>query len=1550
MASIVQRFELHGMQCEATCSSAVRKAVAGAFEGSSADTHLQDVIVDFSSRSLTVCGTRLPAFQVIHAVHNAGFGCRIAPASSQPSDAVAVLRFAAHGVSCGNCARKLSALLEGVPGIASLDVDLSVTPRHLFVAVRLDHYRDPLEIVERLHAAVAPSPKKYTLELDPPLDHVFYLKLFFDLESLDSLTHGAVQFLRDVFKGTYGVDLASVSLQRRNVLAVSAQLSNANILRAALAVHAVAADLLGTDLSPEELSSSLAPAAAATVAEMCSIDAADAATTNMAASHSSLDSLSTHSNAPLEEIFIVEGMKCMKNCGTRVQTAVSSIPGVVSAEVSLDRKTLSVVYASGNSGENPRDRIVHAVQELGFRIARLVDLRLVLHVAGMSCMKNCGSRVLEVTRAVPGVLQAELDFPAKTLTVHLLPSADPSAAEQLIAEAISDAGFDPSLSLGRACNASQPAAMKASSEAGTAAGIQRRFLVEGMSCMRSCGSSVLAAARSLPGVIDAELDFPSKSLSIFVDRSSSPPSIDGLVCRAVEAEGFSCRSLDKPGAASVKPKQTGSRHASAMPPRPGISSEKTSLLLAAVDAEDEDEGERGDFGHDLSPMASPAFHDAALMDSASMHGMAKVLLTPSIADLPSFPKAASSSSSPSSSFFSVFRVTGMTCTSCATAIKRCLLNNSHLEGVCSVDVSVMMDRVVVHHDPLKTTKDMICRSIDGAGFQASFVSDSASTGAGSMRTLRLRVGGMTCARCVAKISNVIFLLDPFHVLAVKADAALTQISVDLKHGAKIGPRSVMHAVAKLGDYAPIELVPSDEEQKHKDQLLKKEEIRVWKRRFFFSLIFSVPLVVGMMVLMLLDSIGVLPMSHESYDLRVTIGLVAWALATPVQFISGAVFHRGAWKALRHGSATMDVLVSLGTFAAYIYSAMIVLMLLMGYSEDSEEFFETSAALISFILLGKMLENMAKARTSRAIVKLLDMKAPTARLVAGFDPETGSFESEMEIDSSLIELNDVFRVCAGEKIPCDGVVVRGEGLVDQSMITGESFPVRKEAGNDAVGATIVKEGLVFVQATRLGEESTLSQIVRLMEEAQSNKAPIESLADQISRVFVPAVIAVSLVTFIAWLAAAKTGSYPKSWEGSDGEYLFSAKFALAVLVIACPCALGLATPTAVLVGTGVGASLGILIKGGSPFQTAAHAAAIAFDKTGTLTTGQLNVKKFVDVAHRSPALLEQVLIAERQSEHPIAAALVRYCSHMLGAERTQILSKLSPQSIVTCPGRGMVAVMADGAELAIGNAAFLESADYGIGIPDGLRLDIQECEEQGLSMVLVGNVRAKSVLGLFGLSDTVRPEASLALEWLQYRKNIHCYMISGDHRAAALAIARQVGIPEGRVIAGVLPGGKVDTIKELQHKYGPRVGFVGDGINDAPALTQADLGVAVGAGTDVAIESADIVLMKDSMLDVVTAIDLSRKTFRRIKINYVWAFAYNVIAIPMAAGVLFPATHRALPPVAAGLAMVLSSLSVLASSLMLRMYRGPSYGFDERVAHKHRADEEDRQMEMEERLL
>ncbi len=828
-------------------------------------------------------------------------------------------------------------------------------------------------------------------------------------------------------------------------------------------------------------------------------------------------------------------------------------------------------------------------------------------------------------------------------------------------------------------------------------------------------------------------------------------------------------------------------------------------------------------------------------------------------------------------------IEGMTCASCVLRVENALRK---APGVLDVSVNLATEKARVTLDPGSGSVDAIADAVSSAGYRARL--DAAE--------LILDVIGMTCASCVRRVETL--LKGVPGVIDASVNLALERATVRYVPGL-VTFDALREAVQGAGYDVRLQREASAEELEAERDIEKRAEERALRLRLVVAGVLAALLVAGAQYMYIPGLKSIDPL---------VANVTFWVLATPVQFWAGWRFYVGAWRTARHLTADMNTLIAMGTSAAYVYSAVATVR--PGWfegvsgSEEAPVYFDTSAAIIALILFGRWLEARAKSQTSAAIRRLMGLRAKTARVLRD--------GAEIDVPVDDVQVGDIVIVRPGEKIPVDGVVIDGQSTVDESMLTGESMPVEKGPGDEVFGATMNTMGTFRFRATKVGKETALAQIVRLVEEAQGSKAPIQRLADLISAYFVPAVLLVAVVDFAIWLAF-----------GPEPALTFATLNAVAVLIIACPCALGLATPTAIMVGTGKGAEHGVLIRGGEALETAHRITTVVLDKTGTITEGRPSVTDIRPLNGMNEAeVLRLAASLERGSEHPLGEAIV-------DAARERGLALADAAAFEAVAGRG-VRGQVEGRSVTVGTLRFME--ETGVS-PDGLASMGEELASQGKTPMFVA-VDGR-IAGVLAVADTVKPGSVEAIRALR-RMGLEVVMMTGDHRRTAKAIARQVGVD--RVLAEVLPGDKADQVKALQAE-GKVVAMVGDGINDAPALAQADVGIAIGTGTDVAMEASDITLIRGDLRGVVTAIALSRATIRTIRENLFWAFFYNVALIPVAAGVLYPVFTEALDgvpealgwmlgdygflnPILAGAAMAFSSVSVMANSLRLRRFRPP----------------------------
>jgi Cu+-exporting ATPase len=726
-----------------------------------------------------------------------------------------------------------------------------------------------------------------------------------------------------------------------------------------------------------------------------------------------------------------------------------------------------------------------------------------------------------------------------------------------------------------------------------------------------------------------------------------------------------------------------------------------------------------------------------------------------------------------------------------------------------------------------------------------------------MKKINLDIKGMHCASCSSLIDSTLSKKD--FVKKSNVNFSTGKASIEFDDG-KSTEKEIIKLINGLG-YEANSLSDSNVANFEKKQ---NDEINYYKKKFYFSLIFAIPAFIIGMVFMWLN----IMLPFQDYILMV--------LATPIQFYIGYSFYKGAFSALKNKSANMDSLVVIGTSVAYFFSVYAVF-----FDKSLGQYFETSAILITLVIFGKYLESLAKKKTSDAMKSLMNLSPKKACLIKD--------NQEIEVLVDELKKNDVILVKPGEKIPVDGVVIKGSSSVDESMITGESIPVSKQKNDLVIGGTINKQGSLIFKATKVGKETMLSRIVKLVEDAQGNKAPIQRFADVVSSYFVPVVILISFITFFIWFFIFGSG------------LTFALLTSISVLVIACPCSLGLATPTAILVGTGIGAKRGILFKGGDSLELLHSVKKVIFDKTGTLTNGTPKVTDFVVIDKKMSEndFLYLVGSAEKHSEHPLAIAVVDFV-------KSKKILIVEPDSFNSQTGKGVYAIIKK-KKYYVGSVSYMRS--LGINLVDYIS-DISKLEENGKTVVLFSN--ENNLVGFLAIADTIKDSAKKTIFKLK-KMGIESYMVTGDNNRTANAIAKEIGIDN--VFSEVLPGDKAKKVKELQKDS--IVVMIGDGINDSPALAQADIGISMGSGTDVALETGNVVLMRNNLLDLCDAIYLSKKTMNKIRQNMFWALFYNVLGIPIAAGILYSSTGILLSPVIAGSAMAFSSVSVVLSSLLLK---------------------------------
>lgn len=885
------------------------------------------------------------------------------------------------------------------------------------------------------------------------------------------------------------------------------------------------------------------------------------------------------------------------------------------------------------------------------------------------------------------------------------------------------------------------------------------------------------------------------------------------------------------------------------------------------------------------------------------------------------------------------RIEGMTCGACVESIEGMLRSQA---GIHSIKVALLAERGVVEYDPSVWTPEKIVNEISDIGFDATEIPMARSD------MITLRVYGMTCGSCTSAVE--IGLRGMPGVTSVAVSLTTETAKIEFEPGL-VGPRELVERIEDMGFDA---ILSDQEDATQKQSLARTKEIQEWASRFKWALTFAVPVFFVSMIAMHIPFLRLI-VNFRLFNSIYLGDLILLVLTTPAQFWVGQKFYQNAFKALRHGTATMDVLVMIGTSAAYFYSLFALVFAAFNTTPDYRPFifFDTSTMLIMFVSLGRYLENRAKGKTSAALTDLMAL-APTMATIYTDSP---ACTQEKRIPTELVQVGDTVKLVPGDKVPADGTVIRGSSTVDESAVTGEPVPALKQPGDNVIGGTVNGLGTFDMLVTRAGKDTALAQIVKLVEEAQTSKAPIQAFADRVAGFFVPAVISLAVFTFATWMVVSNVISedkLPAMFHRHGASRLaVCLQMCISVVVVACPCALGLSTPTAIMVGTGVGAKNQIFIKGGRALEASRLIKRIVLDKTGTVTQGKLTVAgmtwmpprdssellpddnvgsqslsfKCADGTTTRAAIIAMVAATEGKSEHPLAKAIAAHGKSLLAGANVQ-LPPLDIKSFESVTGAGVKALIASSGStsnytLYIGNARFITQSNT-VQLPSVLTNYEAQESKLGRTVIFVSASRISSAplpLLAVSLSDAPKPSSAQAVAALQ-SMGIEVNMMTGDGMVTALAVAKQVGIKSDGVWANMSPKGKASLVTDLMKQGNGGVAMVGDGINDSPALVAATVGIALSSGTSVAIEAADIVLMRSDLLDVVAALHLSRSIFSTIRRNLVWACIYNVLGIPLAMGVFLP-FGLYMHPMLAGAAMAFSSVSVVTSSLMLRWWRRPA---------------------------
>lgn len=1313
----------------------------------------------------------------------------------------------------------------------------------------------------------------------------------------------------------------------------------------------------------------------------------------------------------------IVGMTC-QSCVKSIEGRVSSLKGIVSIKVSLEQSSAEVRYVPSVVSLM---QICHQIEDMGFqasvaegkatswasRVSPTSEAVVKLRVEGMTC-QSCVSSIEGKIGKLQGVMRVRVSLSNQEAVITYQPYL---IQPQDLRDHITDMGFEAVIknkvapvSLGpidvrrlqSTLSAAPPAPVNQNdnnSETPGGQGVPLHLRVDGMHC-KSCVLNIEDNIGQLPGVQSIHVSLESRTARVQYNPSLVSP---GALRRAIEALPPGNFKVSFPNGAE------GSGPDSRTPPAPsapctmmlaiagmtckscvqsieGLISQRAgvhqiSVFLAEGTAvvlydpsrthPEELRAAVEDMGFEASILAENCSSNQVGNHSAGsavgpeaagapvpMQGEAPQpggLHTNHIPHQSPKSLLASTTVAPKKCFL---QISGMTCASCVSNIER---NLQKEPGILSVLVALMAGKAEVKYNPEAIQPLEIAKLVQDLGFEAAVMEDYT----GSDGDLELMITGMTCASCVHNIESKLRRTEGITYASVALATSKAHVKFDPEI---IGPRDIVKLIEEIGFRASLaQRIPNAHHLDH------KVEIKQWKNSFLCSLVFGIP-VMGLMIYMLIPSHE--PQSsvldHNVVPGLSILNLIFFILCTFVQFLGGWYFYVQAYKSLRHGMANMDVLIVLATSIAYVYSLVILVVAVAEKAERSPvTFFDTPPMLFVFIALGRWLEHVVKSKTSEALARLMSLQATEATVVTL--GEDNVIIREEQVPMELVQRGDIIKVVPGGKFPVDGKVLEGNTMADESLITGEAMPVTKKPGSMVIAGSMNAHGSVLITATHVGNDTTLAQIVKLVEEAQMSKAPIQQLADRFSGYFVPFIIIISTVTLVVWIVigfidfGVVQKYFPAPSKGiSQAEVVlrFAFQTSITVLCIACPCSLGLATPTAVMVGTGVAAQNGILIKGGKPLEMAHKIKTVMFDKTGTITHGVPKVSRVLLLVDLATLPLRKVLAvvgtAEASSEHPLGVAVTRYCKEELGTETLGCCMDFQavPGCGISCKVSSVESILAQGERLQgpptahqnrvgsepsetdaatqtfsvlIGNREWMRR--NGLTVTSDVRDAMTDHETKGQTAILVA---IDGVLcGMIAVADSVKQEAALAVHTLK-SMGVDVVLITGDNRKTARAIATQVGI--NKVFAEVLPSHKVAKVQELQNQ-GKRVAMVGDGVNDSPALAQADVGIAIGTGTDVAIEAADVVLIRNDLLDVVASIHLSRRTVWRIRLNLVLALIYNLIGIPVAAGVFIP-IGVVLQPWMGSAAMAASSVSVVLSSLQLKCYRKPDLARYEAQAHGH----------------
>ncbi|EFC45778.1 copper-exporting ATPase [Naegleria gruberi] len=1145
-------------------------------------------------------------------------------------------------------------------------------------------------------------------------------------------------------------------------------------------------------------------------------------------------------------------MKC-RGCSSRVEKAFADMDDIAHLYCDLDDQTVIFFFNKENTRSLINDILTNDLKKTFNILNTDIEIQnhpsqddntsLTLKVEGMRC-GGCSSKVKKLLKESYGTENVDIDLNSKKVIVRGVDAK----LESKIIEDIEMLGF----------TCSRFSEYK-----------EHNITVNGMKC-GGCKNKITKALESDEKIHFVDVNLESKLVSVQCDYEEPGPII-----QKIEELGFTCEGKVE------------------------IYSVKTSKSVPTSSYRKEVEEDRSFY----QPSPTSEMNQYSAIDlhedgdeEIEMHDV-RLLSNKEGANVPHDESAEHSSNKKC-----VLSIDGMSCASCVSKIER---NVRELNGVSKCSVNLIMQKGEILYDESVISERELIKKVESLGFQVTSLTDQLNN---EKNKLMVSIGTSSKESFVDFLTGVKGVFDIGQSVedGNPNNTILTILFDDKTTKCRTIFDQLVHKAAE-GQLGEVKIVKSSLMKNQMDTLQRKHEIRKWAFYFGFSALLTIP---AMVLMMLFGNIHYTKMAlmNEVFPGLSIMSLVMFLLVTPVQIIGGYPFYLLSLKALKSFSLDMNVLIAIATTEAYGYSLFTnIYNLSVGKITIEHDYFETAAALIMFLSLGRLLESVAKGKTSSALVTLLDLQPSVAILV-------GENNTESEIDVDLVQEGDILKVIRASKVPVDGVIVSldGDALVDEQMITGESMPVTKKVGSEVIGGTVnVGDTYFFMRATRVGSDSTLSGIAKLVEQAQTDKPQIQGLADKVSAWFVPLVIILSLVVFAVWAILGAFNLYPKEWRADDmSPYIFALLLSTSTVIISCPCALGLAVPTATMVGTGLGAKHGILIKGGSPIEIVKKATCVTFDKTGTLTKGELVVDQIemFDTDVSDDDIFRWTAVAESSSEHPIGKAIVKYCKqHSSHSEDTFVKTSGTMSEFSAVSGRGLTCII-EGKRVDIGNEQFMYDQ----------HVNMMSFSDSSRYQTLVFVSIDKKLKALFSLSDEVREESYQVVSELQ-KKGLKVYMLTGDNQCVANFVGDKLGIPQENIFSQLTPVGKTNKVKELQESK-EIVIMIGDGINDSPSLIQADVGISVGQGTDVAIECAQIILMKNDLRALLSTISLCRSIYNRIVMNFVWAFGYNIIAIPFAAGIFFPLIQVMIPPWVAGIAMVSSSICVLLSSLSLRFHK------------------------------